>query len=54
MFLSRVKVLVIDDSAFMRKLISDLLLENPSIDVIGTAKMEKKELKRSQSLILML
>ncbi|MEK5324644.1 protein-glutamate methylesterase/protein-glutamine glutaminase [Aeribacillus sp. FSL M8-0254] len=44
--MSRVKVLVIDDSAFMRKLISDLLLESPSIDVIGTAKNGKEGIEK--------
>jgi two-component system, chemotaxis family, protein-glutamate methylesterase/glutaminase len=33
----RVRVLVIDDSALMRKLLSGLLAADPAIDVIGTA-----------------
>ena len=33
----KLKVLIVDDSAFMRLLISDLLSENAGIDVIGTA-----------------
>ncbi len=33
-----IKVLIVDDSAFMRKLISEFLTEDPRIDVIGTAR----------------
>jgi two-component system chemotaxis response regulator CheB len=33
-----IKVLVVDDSAVMRKLISEILDEHPEIEVIGTAK----------------
>lgn len=33
-----IKVLVVDDSAFMRKMISDMLNTNPRINVIGTAR----------------
>ncbi|MGV8940478.1 MAG: protein-glutamate methylesterase/protein-glutamine glutaminase [Lysobacter sp.] len=33
----RVRVLVIDDSALMRRLMSDLLSEDPLIEVVGTA-----------------
>jgi len=35
--MGKLKVLIVDDSAFMRLLISDLLTEDSSIDVIGTA-----------------
>ncbi len=38
---SRKKALVVDDSAFMRKLISDFLSGHPDIDVIGTARNGK-------------
>ena len=33
----KIRVLVVDDSALMRKLISQALVENSSIDVVGTA-----------------
>ncbi|NLM69645.1 MAG: chemotaxis response regulator protein-glutamate methylesterase [Firmicutes bacterium] len=33
-----IKVLVVDDSAFMRKLISEILNEQPDIEVVGTAR----------------
>jgi two-component system chemotaxis response regulator CheB len=35
--MSRVKVLIVDDSAVMRKLLSDILARSPDIEVIGTA-----------------
>src|SRR6202012_6304281 len=33
----KIKVLVIDDSALMRKLLSEILASDPGIDVVGTA-----------------
>ncbi|MCZ7399572.1 MAG: chemotaxis response regulator protein-glutamate methylesterase, partial [Candidatus Methanoperedens sp.] len=36
--MSRIKVLVVDDSAFMRKAITDILSSSPDIEVIGKAK----------------
>ncbi|MCD4703905.1 MAG: chemotaxis response regulator protein-glutamate methylesterase [Methanosarcinaceae archaeon] len=33
-----IKVLVVDDSAFMRKVISDILSKDPMIDVVATAR----------------
>src|SRR5271155_4152596 len=33
----KIKVLVIDDSALMRKLLSEILASDPDIDVVGTA-----------------
>lgn len=33
-----IEVLVVDDSAFMRKMITDLLESNPAINVVGTAR----------------
>lgn len=35
---NRVRVLVTDDSAFMRKMISEILSKDPAIEVIGTAR----------------
>ena len=33
-----IRVLVVDDSAFMRKLISEILSSEPDIDVVATAR----------------
>lgn len=44
--MSKVKVLVVDDSAFMRKLIVDFLSENPQIEVVGTARNGKEALEK--------
>ena len=38
----QVRVLVVDDSALMRRLLSDLLHSCPEIEVIGTAPMAVK------------
>lgn len=35
---NKIKVLIIDDSALVRKLLTEILTEDPSIDVIGTAQ----------------
>lgn len=36
--MAKTKVLVVDDSAFMRKVISDMIAEDASLEVIGTAR----------------
>lgn len=36
--MSRFKVLVVDDSFFMRKLVTDMISEDPQFDVVATAK----------------
>lgn len=36
--MAKTKVLVVDDSAFMRKVISDMISEDASLEVIGTAR----------------
>lgn len=40
------KALVVDDSAFMRKLISDFLSKHPNIEVIGTARNGKDAIEK--------
>ena len=47
---SRKKALVVDDSAFMRKLISDFLSGHPDIDVIGTARNGKEAVDKVRTL----
>jgi two-component system chemotaxis response regulator CheB len=45
-FMNTFKVLVVDDSAFMRKLISDLILQDSSFEVIATARNGKEALDK--------
>lgn len=45
-----IKVLIVDDSAFMRKLIQEFLSEHPSIQVIGTARNGEDALKKVKEL----
>jgi two-component system chemotaxis response regulator CheB len=42
----RIKVLVVDDSAFMRKAITDILSSSPDIEVIGKAKNGKEAFEK--------
>jgi two-component system, chemotaxis family, protein-glutamate methylesterase/glutaminase len=44
--LAKIRVLIVDDSAFMRKLINDFLSEHPEIEVIGTARNGEDALKK--------
>jgi two-component system chemotaxis response regulator CheB len=44
------KLLIVDDSAFMRKLISDFFSENQHIEVVGTARNGKDALLKMKSL----
>jgi two-component system, chemotaxis family, protein-glutamate methylesterase/glutaminase len=44
--MQKIKVLIVDDSAFMRKLIQDFLSEHPSIEIIGTARNGEDALKK--------
>lgn len=48
--MNKAKVLVIDDSAFMRKLISDFLKEEERIEVVGTARNGEDGLKKIEKL----
>lgn len=47
--LSKLKVLVVDDSPIMCKILSSMLAADPSIDVIGTAKNGEDALKKMKS-----
>jgi two-component system chemotaxis response regulator CheB len=47
---SSIKVLVVDDSALMRRIISDLLTEDPSLQVIGTASNGVMALQKIEAL----
>ncbi|RQD67805.1 MAG: chemotaxis response regulator protein-glutamate methylesterase [Tindallia sp. MSAO_Bac2] len=45
-----IKVLVVDDSSFMRKLVSDLLDGNPLFEVIGRARNGKEAIEKAELL----
>jgi two-component system, chemotaxis family, protein-glutamate methylesterase/glutaminase len=44
--MEKIKVLIVDDSAFMRKLIQEFLSEHPRITVIGTARNGEDAVKK--------
>lgn len=46
----KIKVLVVDDSAFMRKVISDILSSDNYIEVVGTARNGKDGIEKAQLL----
>jgi len=48
--LSKIKVLVVDDSTFMRQVISDTIQADPSIEVVGTARDGEDALKKISEL----
>ena len=47
---NRIKVLVVDDSALMRRIIQDILEQDPEINVIGVAKDGVEALKKAREL----
>ena len=48
--MGKVKVLIVDDSAFMRKLISELLAEDNRVEIIGTARNGRDVIDKIKSL----
>ena len=44
--MSRIRVLVVDDSAFMRKIIIDILASSPDIEIIGKAKNGQEAIEK--------
>ncbi|WP_341804980.1 chemotaxis response regulator protein-glutamate methylesterase [Paenibacillus turpanensis] len=44
------KVLVVDDSAFMRKMVSDIVSDHPQFEVIGTARNGKEAIEKTKQL----
>jgi two-component system chemotaxis response regulator CheB len=49
-FMEPFKVLVVDDSAFMRKLISDLVMQDPRYKVIATARNGEDAIEKTKQL----
>ncbi len=47
MRVNEIKVLIVDDSAFMRKLIGDFLAFDSRFHVVGTARNGEEGLKKS-------
>lgn len=45
-----IKVLIVDDSAFMRKMLSDIIISDPALQVVGTARNGHDALQRIQTL----
>jgi len=45
-----IKVLVVDDSAFMRKALREILESDPEIEVVDTARNGKEALEKIKSL----
>ncbi|RSD28005.1 protein-glutamate methylesterase/protein-glutamine glutaminase [Mesobacillus subterraneus] len=48
--MAKIRVLIVDDSAFMRKLITDFLSEQPEIEVLGTARNGEDAIKKWREL----
>lgn len=48
--MAKIRVLIVDDSAFMRKLINDFLSEHQQIEVIGTARNGEDAIKKWREL----
>jgi len=48
--MEKLKVLIVDDSAFMRKLITDFLTEDQSFDVVGYARNGKDAIEKIKAL----
>jgi two-component system chemotaxis response regulator CheB len=46
----KIRVLVVDDTIFYRKVVSDILAEHPDVEVVGTANNGKIALSRIRSL----
>ena len=45
--MDKIRVLIVDDSAVIRRLVSDLLKEDPQIEVVGMAANGEIDLKGS-------
>ncbi|CUU10693.1 MAG: chemotaxis response regulator protein-glutamate methylesterase [Fimbriimonadales bacterium] len=48
--MSKIRVLVVDDSLFMRRMITDILAEDPEIEVVGSARNGQEGLEMARQL----
>lgn len=48
--MTKIRVLVVDDSAYMRRLITDLLNHDPQLEVVGTASNGREALEKIETL----
>ena len=48
---AKIKVLIVDDSAFMRKIIGDILSADPAIEVVGRARNGKEAVTQFEQLV---
>jgi two-component system chemotaxis response regulator CheB len=48
--MSKIRVLVVDDSLFMRRMMSDLLSRDPELEVVGTARDGQEGLEQARQL----
>ncbi|MGI6778777.1 MAG: protein-glutamate methylesterase/protein-glutamine glutaminase [Acetivibrionales bacterium] len=46
----KIRVMIVDDSAFMRKMISDVLSSDDEIEIVGTAKNGNEAVKKAKEL----
>ena len=46
----KIRVLIVDDSALMRRILQNILVQDPDIEVVGIAKDGIDALKRAQDL----
>ena len=46
----KIKVLIIDDSALVRNLLTEILSQDPEIDVVGVAQMPSLRARKSRHL----
>lgn len=44
--MAKIKILIVDDSAFMRKILTDILNDSPDIEVLGTARNGKEAIEK--------
>lgn len=48
--MKKIRILIVDDSAFMRKVISDIITLDPELEVVGTARNGKEAIEKAREL----